>query len=187
MEEKKIVLDRRKRLALNIVFMALCGVSGVFIKHLINPVSNVITGALHIPGGVSTAVSLMFLVIAAGVTKQKWCAGTIGLVQGFTALSLGMVGSMGVFLPLAYIIPGVVVDLVMLIPDKGGFSAFLMAFFANILASLSAAIFANFMVFHLPGIVLMVYLIVSALSGAICGLLATVIINKINGFIENKE
>ncbi len=184
MNEKSVVSKERKQLALNIAFMVLCGVSGVFIKHLINPVSNVITGFFHVPGGVSTAVSVMLLVIAAGVTGKKWCAGLIGIAQGMTALSIGMVGSMGVLIPLAYFIPGFAIDLIMLIPEKGFFGMRLKAFLANIASSVSAALFANFMVFHLPTLILTVYLCLAAVTGAICGCLAGVIIKNVKTYIE---
>ena len=47
--------------------MAFCCVLGLVTKKLINPMANVITEALHIPGGISTGFSLMVLVIAAEI------------------------------------------------------------------------------------------------------------------------
>ena len=52
-------------------FMALCCVLGMFTKKLINPFANIITEALHIPGGISTGFSIMFLVIATEVVKGQ--------------------------------------------------------------------------------------------------------------------
>ena len=52
-------------------FMALCCVLGMFTKKIINPFANVITEILHIPGGISTGFSIMFLVIATEVVKGK--------------------------------------------------------------------------------------------------------------------
>ena len=101
----------------DLLIMVVFCFAGVLCKKLINPVANAITGALHIPGGISTAVALMFLVIAASLTKRKWSASAMGMMQAAMALAMGSMGSMGLLRPLAYLIPGIVIDLVMLIPE----------------------------------------------------------------------
>jgi hypothetical protein len=159
-----------------IVFMIICCIAGVFCKKMINPYANMITDALHVPGGISTAVSLMFLVIASGVSSRKWSATIMGIMQASAAMAIGMVGSMGLLFPLAYIIPGVVIDLVMMIPFKNRISLRIKALAANIFGSISAALFADIVVFHLPLKALVVYLCLAALSGAICGLFAGLLI-----------
>ena len=166
----------------DLLIMVLFCFAGVLCKKLINPVANAITGALHIPGGISTAVALMFLVIAASLTKRKWSASAMGMMQAAMALAMGSMGSMGLLRPLAYLIPGIVIDLVMLIPEgkSGGlFTSRAKAFFANILSSVSAALFADLVVFHLPTKPLMAYLCVAALSGAVCGFVAGAVVAPI--------
>ena len=166
----------------DLLIMVVFCFAGVLCKKLINPVANAITGALHIPGGISTAVALMFLVIAASLTKRKWSASAMGMMQAAMALAMGSMGSMGLLRPLAYLIPGIVIDLVMLIPEgkSGGlFTSRAKAFFANILSSVSAALFADLVVFHLPTKPLMAYLCVAALSGAVCGFVAGAVVSPI--------
>ena len=166
----------------DLLIMVVFCFAGVLCKKLINPVANAITGALHIPGGISTAVALMFLVIAASLTKRKWSASAMGMMQAAMALAMGSMGSMGLLRPLAYLIPGIVIDLVMLIPEgmSGGlFTSRAKAFFANILSSVSAALFADIVVFHLPTKPLMAYLCVAALSGAVCGFVAGAVVAPI--------
>ena len=166
----------------DLMIMVVFCFAGVLCKKLINPVANAITGALHIPGGISTAVALMFLVIAASLTKRKWSASAMGMMQAAMALAMGSMGSMGLLRPLAYLIPGIVIDLVMLIPEgkSGGlFTSRAKAFFANILSSVSAALFADLVVFHLPTKPLMAYLCVAALSGAVCGFVAGAVVAPI--------
>lgn len=41
------------------IFMAICCDLGLFSKRLIAPVANIITDALHIPGGIGTSFSLI--------------------------------------------------------------------------------------------------------------------------------
>ncbi len=166
----------RNSLLSDFKIIIICCFAGVFCKKLINPYANVVTDALHVPGGISTAISLMFLVIAAGVTGRKWSASLMGFMQAAAALAMGSVGSMGLLLPLSYIIPGVVIDLVMFIGGNVRLSGRICVFFACILSSVSAALFANIVVFHLPMKVLTVYLCLAALSGAVCGGIAGVVI-----------
>ena len=195
MQDNNIVTKKKKAeeigfnknsLLSDFLIIIICCFAGVFCKKLINPYANLVTDALHVPGGISTAISLMFLVIAAGVTGKKWSASIMGLMQAGAALALGSVGSMGLLIPLAYIVPGVVVALIMLIGGNVRLSGRISAFIANILSSLSAALFADIVVFHLPVKALTVYLCLAALSGAVCGCLAGITIYSI-GKTEKKD
>ena len=178
MQKDRVIVRKRiagifnDSLVSEIGFMLVCCVLGIFTKKIINPYANVVTDALHVPGGISTGVSLMFLVIAAGVNTRRGNASIMSILQAAAAMSIGMVGSMGFLLPLAYLIPGVMIDIVMLIPGKNRMAVRLKAFIANIVGSLAAAIFADIVVFHLPLNALAVYLGLAALSGAIAGFLA---------------
>ncbi|WP_036610729.1 hypothetical protein [Oribacterium sp. P6A1] len=184
-KEKKVsrsaITRKIERTGYECIFMILCCVAGVLAKKAINPAANMMTDFLHIPGGISTALSLMFLVMGAGLTNGRWNAGIMGLVQGISALLMGSVGSMGVLIPVAYFIPGVVIDLMMLLPLKTPSGMRVKAFLANLASSLSAALFADVMVFHLPLNVLTVYILVAALSGAVCGYAAGEVINLTHG------
>ena len=191
MVNKKSIVDIyrtiRHSLLFDISIMIICCVAGVFAKKLINPFANMITDAIHIPGGISTAVSLCFLVIARGITTRKWSASVMGASQALVAIAIGSFGSMGILMPFAYVVPGIVIDLVMLIPENGLFLTRMKAFLANILSSVSAALFADIVVFHLPLQPLLVYLGVSALSGAICGFAAGIIIESFNKLTRGDE
>ena len=95
----------------SLIFMALCCDLGLFAKKLISPAANFITEFLHIPGGIATSFSLMFLVIAAALMPFPLCATVMGVVQSLLALCFGMTGSMGALAPIGYILPGIVIDL----------------------------------------------------------------------------
>lgn len=155
-----------------LIFLALCCDLGLFTKRILAPAANLITDALHIPGGIGTAFSLMFLVIAAALVQKPGCAGLMGVVQSVLALGFGMIGSMGVLSPIGYIVPGLVIDLVLLQCRKWTVPMQLSLMTANMLASAAASITANMLVFRLRGTVLLLYLAVSLLSGAVCGILA---------------
>ena len=166
-------------------FMALCCVLGMFTKKLINPFANVITEALHIPGGISTGFSIMFLVIAAEVVKGcnpdvkesvfGRCGTLMGTVQGLLSLALGRVGSMGLFMPIGFIVPGIAIDAVYGMQKHLKLSRTERMVFANALAAVMASVTANIIVFRLNGAVLGLYLCVSGISGTIYGFLGAAI------------
>lgn len=153
-----------------LVFLALCCDLGLFSKRLIAPAANLITGFLHIPGGIGTSLSLMFLVIAAVMVERFGCAAIMGVVQSGLALAFGMVGSMGALSAIGYIVPGIVIDLLLAATRKGPLRRRDRIVLANAAAAPCAALTANMIVFHLQGLALLLYLCVAATSGAIFGL-----------------
>lgn len=151
-----------------LIFMALCCDLGLFAKKLILPAANLVTDALHIPGGIGTSFSLLFLVAAAFLLPGSWCAALMGAVQGLMAVCFGMVGSMGALAPIGYIVPGMVIDLAKQIWRRGRLEREESILLASVMASISAALSANCIVFHLRGPALWLYCAVAAASGGIC-------------------
>ena len=166
-----------------LIFLALCCDLGLFTKRLIAPVANILTDSLHIPGGIGTSFSLMFLVIAAMLTPGFGCGILMGAVQSAIALSLGMAGSMGALSPIGYIVPGFVIDCVIFLSRKTGLSDDVTMLAANMLAAASASLTANIIVFHLSGVVLMLYVAVAFTSGAICGVLGGSLVPRLRPII----
>lgn len=167
--------DKLRRL----IIMALCCDLGLFSKRLIAPAANVITDALHIPGGIGTSFSLMFLVVAAGLMPRFWCGTIMGAVQSLIALSLGMVGSMGALSPIGYIVPGFVIDCVMWAERRLNAKTQYTVIIANMLSAAAASITANLIVFRLSGVVLLLYVSVALTSGAICGVLGCELLRRL--------
>lgn len=161
-------------------FMALCCVLGLVVKKIVNPFANVITEVLHIPGGISTGFSIMFLVIAVEIVQMKHAGTMMGIVQGFLALALGRVGSMGLLAPIGYVVPGAAVDLVYALAKFMKLSQTERMVFANALAAVMASVTANVLVFHLQGPVLWLYLCVSATSGTIYGFLGSAVVKRMS-------
>lgn len=172
-EKEFIHLMRHFRLR-RLLFLALCCDFGLFAKQLVSPFANLITDALHIPGGIGTSFSLMFLVIAVALVPHPGCATVMGTVQSMLALVMGRVGSMGVLSPIGYIVPGVVIDLVMRLTRPLPLADRMMI--ANALGAVGASLTANWIVFRLWGAPLALYACVAATSGALCGLLGSRIV-----------
>jgi len=166
-----------------LVFMALCCDFGLFAKKLILPAANLVTDVLHIPGGIGTSFSLLFLAVAAFLLPGAWCASLMGVAQSMMAVCFGMVGSMGALAPIGYIVPGVIIDLSWQIWSRGWLCMEVSIVLANALASVSAALAANCIVFHLRGPALWLYGAVAATSGCVCGSLATLLVHRLKPII----
>ena len=104
-------------------------------------------------------------------------------VQSALALSVGSVGSMGILSPLGYIIPGMLMDLVFALGRRLKLAPGDRLVFANAAGSVAAALTANAIVFHLWGIILLVYACVAALSGMLFGLLGSWLAGKLRPVI----
>lgn len=164
-----------------LIFMALCCDLGLFSKRLVAPLANIVTDALHIPGGVGTSFSLMFLVVAAALVPGFGSATVMSAVQSVLALAFGMVGSMGALSVVGYVVPGLVIDI--LTAAAGRMPRQAAAMLTNSLASAAAALTADLIVFRLGGIPLALYVCVAASSGALCGLLAEKLIQRLRPIV----
>ncbi|SFR63526.1 hypothetical protein [[Clostridium] aminophilum] len=166
-----------------LIFMTLCCDLGLCAKKLIAPAANVITEFLHIPGGIATGFSLMFLVIAASLIPVRSCALIMSVLQSILALCFGMTGSMGILAPIGYILPGIVIDSVMFFSEKFAGSRRHGILAASILSSAAACLAADFLIFRLHGLVLTVYVLVAVTSGSVFGLLAQTLSEKLRPVI----
>ncbi len=156
-----------------LLFWALCCALGFFGKTIISPFTNLLSDIAHIPGGIGTAFSLMFLVVAAECVPRFGCCALMGLVQSLLAIAMGRLGAMGMLSPLGYILPGMAIDLVLLFARGVRMKRIWHMALANTMASVTAALTANLIVFRLSGIALFMYLGTSALCGAVCGLMGS--------------
>lgn len=166
------------------IFLALCCDLGLFAKRLIAPVTNMITDSLHIPGGIGSSFSLMFLVVAALLLPCFGVGTLMGFLQSILAFSLGMAGSMGALAPVGYLVPGFAIDCVCTLCRKAGLPTALTALPANMAAAAAACLTANALVFRLRGVVLGLYVSVALTSGAVCGLLAGKLIPRLKPIIQ---
>jgi hypothetical protein len=157
--------------------MALCCDLGIVAKKMIVPAANLVTDALHIPGGVGTSFSLMFLVVGAVLTGQFGCGALMGVIQSGIALALGSTGSLGILSPIGYVIPGLAIDLALWAFRQKSLSAAVMT--ACIAGPLAASLTANLLVFRLHGVPLLLYLCVACTTGAICGVVAIPLLERL--------
>ena len=166
-----------------LLFYALCCDLGLFSKRMIAPVANLLTDALRIPGGIGTAFSVTFVVLAAALTPAFGCATLISFLQSVIALVMGMTGSMGLLAPIGYLVPGIVTDAVLSVLRQAGTEEKLQMVLTTMLSAASASLTADLLVFHLSGILFTLYLCTALFSGTVCGLLGFELLKRLRPII----
>lgn len=169
----------RKFSLTQLMFMAICCDLGLFSKRLILPVANLITDSLHIPGGIGTSFSLMFVLVGAVICNMTGSATLMCVVQSGIAFAIGMTGSMGALAPIGYIMPGIVMDGSLLFFQRINAGMGEKMAVTNALASVTAAATANIIVFRLWGPPLWLYLAVAFSCGIIFGLLGCDLVKRL--------
>lgn len=172
-------MNKNKISLQQLIFMALCCDIGMFSKKLIAPATNMITDALHIPGGIGTSFSIMFVVMGASICNITGCAIIMCIVQSALAVFLGSVGSMGILTPIGYIVPGIIIEISLFLLKRFRLISNNAIAITNALAGASAALCANVIVFGLKGLVLMLYVSVSFTSGLLFGYLGAAMLNRL--------
>ncbi len=109
-------------------------------------------------------------VVAVGITRKIGAASLLSIVQALIAFVLGF-GSHGVANFPAYLLPGIVIDLVFFIfRDRG--SNYLVGGIAGALGNAVGVIFINLVLFRIPPIALLFTVLVGMASGAVGGVAA---------------
>ena len=166
--------------------MAICCDMGIISKKMISPVANIITEHLHIPGGIGTSFSLMFIVIAAAFLNIFGSGLLMCFVQSIIAFIIGTSGSMGMLVFVAYLVPGLIIDLSILILKHFFVKINIIGIaITNALAGFSAALCANTLTFQLTGPPLLLYLGVAFTAGMIFGALASLLLDRLTPTLTN--
>lgn len=165
----------------NLVIMALVAAIGIAVKPITTTLAHVITGPLYIPGGVvAGGLYMMWIVIGAGLVGIPGTATLIGIVQALMVIILGSYGTHGALSLLTYSVPGLFVDLLLLIMrDHRNICCPLCAFLAGAVANIGGTGIVSLAFFNLPLVPLLLSLSLAALSGGLGGLLAFYIIKQL--------
>lgn len=170
-----------------IIVIALMATLGIATKPVIVPLAHIITGPLYIPGGaIAGGLYMMWVVLGVGLIAKVGVATLISVVQAIMVVSLGIYGTHGVVSFLTYIVPGLIVDLYMIMIKTKPFQKWNF-FVAGILANVSGTFLVNVVFFRLPLVPLVLTLSAASLSGGIGGLIAYGIFKKLikNQALEN--
>lgn len=166
----------KKFTVFDLIVIAIVAALGIAVKPVIVPLVHIITGPLFIPGGaVAGGLYMMWIVIGAGLVDKRGAATLIALVQAILVIAVGVIGTHGILSIVTYVVPGLAVELVLLL-SRQKFDSIFSCFFAGMAANIAGTVLSNFVFFKLPLIPLVLTMSAGALSGGLGGLLAFVII-----------
>ena len=171
----------RERFTLKeLIVMTMLAVMGMVLKPFLSPLFNLLTDFIRIPGGSAVAgISEMFLVAAAALIRKRGTALLTGLLQGLISLTTGISAAAGVLVLITYSLPGLAVDLVMLLPVFDRMPEKKRMMLAGGLGVLAGAAATNMLYFRLPLIPFILFYAVGILSGAAGGWLACTILHRL--------
>lgn len=167
----------------DLIIIAMTAALGVAIKPIVVALVHIVTGPLFIPGGaLAGGFYMMWLVLGAALVKKRGTATLIALVQSLIVIVTGSYGSHGVISLLTYTLPGVTVDVMLgLLPQAPDEK--LAMFAGGIGANVCGVVLANLVFFRLPLLPLLLVVGAGALSGALGGLLAWLLNERIKKMI----
>ena len=165
----------------DITMIAVLAALGIAVKSVLTPVIQMASAPFFIPGGsLVGGLYMMWLVIAADATGKFGAATLTGLVQALLVVMTGIGGSHGVFSFVSYTLPGLVVDLWLLL-QRNRSSSLPGAFISCLLANVCGTVSVNIVFFRLPAIPLMLSLTAAAFSGGAGGVLAWHLLKALRG------
>jgi ABC-type thiamin/hydroxymethylpyrimidine transport system permease subunit len=135
-----------------------------------------------LPGGaLAGGLYMMWLVMAFGLTGKRGSATLTGVVQAILVMITGVSGSHGAMSLVSYTMPGLLVDVVFLLLRRG-IDSMPLALLAGLLANIAGTACVNLIFFSLPWIPLLLSLCVSALSGAVGGVLSWLLLKALERY-----
>jgi energy-coupling factor transport system substrate-specific component len=155
-----------------LILMALLASIGIAAKPVVVPLAHMITVPLGIPGGaIAGGLYMFWIVLARGLVKKNGAATITAFTQAIIVMVTGFMGSHGLLSIVTYTLPGIVVDLYLLIfrrPLKTSLDFFV----AGILANMAGAYMTIIVFFRLPLIPMLTSLSGAVISGGLGGIIA---------------
>jgi ABC-type thiamin/hydroxymethylpyrimidine transport system permease subunit len=162
----------------DLVLTSLFSSVGIATKNIIHPLIAIITGPLYIPtGAVSGGLYMMWPVIAFGLIRKTGAASMVSLTQAFLSLLLPY-GNFGPLSFVIYLAPGLAIDAFFLLwRHKACCSACCIC--ACSIGNVVGTLLVGAIVLFLPVVVLAFLAVVAAISGCIGGILANLLLVKL--------
>ena len=171
----------------DLILIAAMAAMGIAVKAVVTPLIHIASASLFIPGGaLGGGIYMMWLVMAVGLTGKRGAATLAGLVQAILVILTGVGGSHGFLSLVSYTLPGLAIDLWLLI-SRHRLCCLPCAFISCILANLCGTMAVNMIFFRLPTVPLLLSLAAAAFSGGVGGILSWHILTALKKFdlIEN--
>lgn len=164
-----------------LVIIAVLAALGIAIKPVVVPIAHMVAAPFLIPGGAfAGGLYMMWLVVGMGLVGKRGTPTLIALVQALLVMVTGVPGSWGVMSLVIYTMPGVVMDLGLLLVRHNA-CCLRCCFLAGILANVTGTLMVS-LVLLLPSIPLLLALCTAALSGGVGGVMAWEVLKELHRF-----
>ncbi len=162
----------------DLIVIALLAALGIAIKPLVSPTVKLVSAPLMLPGGsLAGGLYMMWLVLAVVMVPRPGSGLLFGFVQALVTFILGWFGNHGVLSLISYTLPGLLADIVLILPIKRD-SIYTMALIGS-LANLCGSLIMSLVIFRMPLIPLLVSSATALVSGILGGIFAYLIYKRI--------
>jgi ABC-type thiamin/hydroxymethylpyrimidine transport system permease subunit len=164
-----------KRATVDLVIMTLFASLGLATKNIIHPLVATLAGPLYIPtGALAGGVYMMWPVMAYGFVRKVGAATVVSLTQAFISLLLPF-GNFGLLSFVIYLAPGLAIDgFFLLSKHKACCTGCCLG--AAALANVAGTVLVGTLVLALPELALLFITLVAAISGAVGGIIANMLL-----------
>jgi len=170
----------------DLVSIALLSACGIAAKPFVRLLTQMLTGTIIPAGAVAGIFYMLWIVLACGVTKKRGTAILVGIVQALLVVVFDMLGNMGLGNLLVYILPGIVLELGMLL-FPGYVSSVFSGFTAGMLANVTGSFLKGLVFMRLPLVPLLISLGLAAVSGGAGGVIGFKLYDMVAGINRPKQ
>lgn len=164
----------------DLIIISIMAALGIATKSIIVPLIHIITGPLFIPGGaLAGGFYMLWLVMGGAIVRKPGAATLAAIVQAILMIVLSVYGTHGIISLFTYSLPGIIVDIILMIRSKYELAD---CFFACIGANITGTFLSNLVFFRLPLVPLMFSFSLAALSGGLGGMIAYMVITNIRKY-----
>ena len=171
----------------DLVIIAAMAALGIAIKAIVAPLIQLASAPLFIPGGsIAGGIYMMWLVMAAALSGKRYAATLTGVVQAILVMLTGIGGSHGVISLISYSLPGLAIDLWLLI-SRHSICCLMCTFVSCLLANLIGTTTVSLVFFRLPTIPMLLSITAAAFSGGFGGIITWHVLIALRKFGIKRE
>jgi len=155
----------------DLIIISLLSACGIAIKPFVRILTQMAVGTFIPAGTVAGVIYMIWVVLPCALVKKRGTAILVGIIQSILVIVFDMLGNKGIANLLVYVVPGIALELGMLLVP-GYVHSIIWGFFAGMLANASGSLIQGAVFMRLPLIPLMSSVIIGGISGGIGGVIA---------------
>lgn len=154
----------------DLIIIALLSACGIAIKPYVRILTQMAVGTLIPAGTVSGIVYMIWMVAPCAITKKRGTGILAGIVQSILVVVFDMLGNKGIANLLVYVVPGIALELGMMLSPKY-INSVVSGFFAGMLANAAGSLIMGGLFMRIPAVPLITSSVIGGISGGIGGVI----------------